>query len=279
MVFATIAIAGPVGQRLGAPHVRHRPGAAAVLRDHVDAHRRARPGSSSSTGSARCGAARSTFDTPMLWSLGFLVTFLFGGLTGVILRQPGARLPRLRHLLRRRPLPLRGVRHRRLRDVRRVLLLVAQVHRPDARRAPRQDPLLDALHRLPDHLPRSSTCSASRACPAATPTTCPRTASSRQRRSPPLGAFLLGRRRPCRSSTTSGEPGATPSTSRSTTPGATARPSSGPPPARRRDTTSAALPRIRSERPAFDLHHPEAAPPAEPQAGSGTLGAGHRSGR
>ena len=49
-------------------------------------------------------------------------------------REPRPGLPALRQLLRRRALPLRRLRHRRVRDVRRVLLLVAQADRPDARR-------------------------------------------------------------------------------------------------------------------------------------------------
>ena len=84
-----------------------------------------------------------TFETPMLWS-----HRLPGHLP---LRRPDRRpaglpadgLPRLGLLLRRGALPLRGLRHRGLRDVRRLLLLVAQDDRQDARRAARQDPLLD----------------------------------------------------------------------------------------------------------------------------------------
>ncbi len=34
-----------------------------------------------------------TFETPMLWAIGFLVTFLFGGLTGVILSSPPLNFP------------------------------------------------------------------------------------------------------------------------------------------------------------------------------------------
>ena len=118
-----------------------------------------------------------TFETPMLWAIGFLVTFLFGGLTGHHPVQPGAGLPPVRLLLRRGALPLRGVRHRGVRDVRRVLLLVAEVHRPDAGRDAGQDPLLDAVRRVPHHVPDPALAGRGRACRGVTRTTCPRTAS------------------------------------------------------------------------------------------------------
>ena len=53
------------------------------------------------------------FDTPMLFAIGFLLMFVLGGVTGVILASPVARLPPDRLVLRRRPLPLRAVRRRR----------------------------------------------------------------------------------------------------------------------------------------------------------------------
>ncbi len=146
---------GPVGQRLGAPHVRHRAGAAAVLRDHDDADR---------------GADRGEVLQLGRHDVGRKAVLRHSHAVGPRLpghlpvrrpdrchpRQPGARLPALRQLLRGRPLPLRRLRHGRLRDVRRVLLLVAEVHRADARRAARQDPLLAAVHRLPHDLPRAA---------------------------------------------------------------------------------------------------------------------------
>ena len=89
----------------------------------------------------------------MLWAIGFLVTFLFGGLTGVILASP--------------PLDFHVsdsyfvVAHFHYVVFGTVvfamfaglLLLVAQADRPDARRAARQGPLLDAVHRLPHDVP------------------------------------------------------------------------------------------------------------------------------
>jgi cytochrome c oxidase subunit 1 len=83
-----------------------------------------------------------TFEPPMLFAVG---------------RDPRltpAGLPRHRLLLRRRPLPLRRLRHRRVRDVRRLLLLVAEDDREDPQPDLGETPLLAHLHRLPDHLPR-----------------------------------------------------------------------------------------------------------------------------
>jgi cytochrome c oxidase subunit 1 len=65
-----------------------------------------------------------SFETPMLWAIGFLVTFLLGGLTGVILGLAAAGLPPQRLILRGRALPLRAVRHDRVRGLLGDLLLV-----------------------------------------------------------------------------------------------------------------------------------------------------------
>ena len=123
----------PVGRGLGAPHVRHRPGAAAVLRDHDDADRGAHRGEVLQLDRhdvARLAHLRDADDlgdrvpgdVPVRWPDRDHPV------------QPGPGLPPVRLLLRRGALPLRRVRHRGLRDVRRVLLLVAQADRPDARR-------------------------------------------------------------------------------------------------------------------------------------------------
>jgi Cytochrome C and Quinol oxidase polypeptide I len=87
-----------------------------------------------------------SFEAPMLWALGFMTTFLFGGLSG-------GRLPRLRLVLRGGPLPLRALRHDRVRRLRWYLLLVPEGHRPDVRRAPGEGALLVDVHRLPHHVP------------------------------------------------------------------------------------------------------------------------------
>ena len=230
----------PVGQRLGAPHVRHRSGAAAVLRDHDDADRRAD------------GREVLQLDRHDVGRQGLLrhPDAVGDRLPGDLpLRrpdrrhpgQPGARLPPVRHLLRRGALPLRRVRHRRLRDVRRLLLLVAEAHRPDARRAAGQDPLLAAVHRLPHHLPHPAP--ARHAGDAAALRRLP----ARGRLHPRQPDLHGGRLHPRLvddpvPATTSGRPGASRRSSRPTTRGATAPRSSGPPRARRRGTTSTPSP-------------------------------------
>ena len=192
----------------------------------------------------------------MLWAVGFLTTFLFGGLTGVILASP--------------PLDFHVsdsyfvVAHFHYVVFGTVvfamfaglLLLVAEDDRPDARRAARQGPLLAAVHRLPHDVPgaalagRRGHAASLRRLPASDGFTTLNQVST-------VGAFLLGV---------------------STLPflynvyKSAARPmvdiddpwgwgrslewaTSCPPP--RHNFIS--IPRIRSESPAFDLHHPEIA--------------------
>ena len=198
-----------------------------------------------------------SFDTPMLWTIGFLITFLFGGLTGVILASP--------------PLDFHVsdsyfvVAHFHYVVFGTVvfamfaglLLLVAQDDRADARRAARQGALLDAVHRLPHDVPGAAL--AGRGGHAAPLRRLPalRTASPPSTRSRRSGSFLLAA---------------------STFPflynvwisrnaplvgvddpwgwGRSLEWATSCPPPRHNFET---IPRIRSESPAFDLHHPEIA--------------------
>ena len=97
-----------------------------------------------------------SFDTPMLWVCGFLVTFLFGGLTGVILASPPLDFAVSDSYFVVAHFHYVVFRNGRVPHVRWLLLLVAEVHRKDARRTPRQASVLAAVHRLPGHLPSSA---------------------------------------------------------------------------------------------------------------------------
>ena len=198
-----------------------------------------------------------SFDTPMLWSIGFLTTFLFGGLTGVILASPPLDfhvsdsyfvVAHFHYVVFGTvvfamfagfyfwwPKMTGRMLDERLGKVHFWLLFVGfhttflVQHWLGVEGMPR---------RYADYLPEDGF------------TTLNQVST--------VGAFLLGastlpflynvyslrQRAAGRASTTRG---------------AGAARSSGPPAARRRATTSHTLPRIRSESPAFDLHHPEVA--------------------
>ena len=106
-----------------------------------------------------------TLNTAVLFCLGFLTMFLFGGITGRDPGPAGARLPAAQHLLHRRPLPLRDVRRVGLRGLRRHLLLVSQDHGAHAEREAGQAQLPGHVHRLQPDASSPSTTSACGVCP------------------------------------------------------------------------------------------------------------------
>ena len=89
-----------------------------------------------------------SFETPMLYALGFLSIFILGGAHRHLPRGLPHRLAGARHVLRRRALPLHALRRWDVRDLRRALLLVAEDVRPAPEREARQVAVLDALHRV-----------------------------------------------------------------------------------------------------------------------------------
>ena len=92
------------------------------------------------------------FTVAMKFAVATVAMFTIGGLSGVDPRGGAGRHPADRHLLHRGPLPLRDLRRRRARPVRRALLLVAQGVGPLPQRAPGQLELLDHAGGVQPHL-------------------------------------------------------------------------------------------------------------------------------
>ena len=91
---------------------------------------------------------RIVYASPMLWSIGFMVTFVLGGMTG---RAAGGAAGRLRAAQQPVPggaLPQRHHRRRAVRRVRRLHLLVPQGIRLPSARGPGQGRVLVLVHRL-----------------------------------------------------------------------------------------------------------------------------------
>ena len=254
---------GAVDDGVGAPHVRHRRRAAAVLLVHDVPDRRADRGEVLQLDRHDVGG-QLTFETPMLWALGFLTTFLFGGLTGIILASPPLDfhvtdsyfvVAHFHYVLFGTvvfamfggfyfwwPKFTGKMLDEQLGKVHFWLLFIGfhttflvqhwlgvEGHAAPLRRLPAQRRLHHAEHGVDDRRlhPRRCRCS--------------------------------------RSSTTCGRRGATASASRSTTRGVTATPSSGRRRAHRRGTTSRRSRGSAPSGPAFDLHHPHAAGRADPR--------------
>ena len=113
---------------------------------------------------------------PMLFAIGFIFTFINGGLTGPVPRQRHRRRAAVGHVLRGRALPHGDGRVADPGGVRRDLSLVSEDHRPDARRPLGKHPLLVRRSSARTRSTCRCTTSAFSACRAATTPTA--TASS-----------------------------------------------------------------------------------------------------
>ena len=136
--------------RLGPPHVHHGRRLPALLQPPRRSSSRSPPGSSCSTGWPPCGAASCSFDTPMLFAIGFL--------TLVPDRRPRRRLRRRRAgRLRRSTTPTGSSRTcttccsaaRSSAIFAGIYYWFPKMTRPDARRAPGQGPLRAHVRRPP----------------------------------------------------------------------------------------------------------------------------------
>jgi cytochrome c oxidase subunit 1 len=78
----------------------------------------------------------------MLFCTGFVSMFLIGGINGTFSAAVPVDFAPPRHLLRRRPHPLRALRGQRVCGLRRPVLLVPEDLGPDAQRGPGEDSLL-----------------------------------------------------------------------------------------------------------------------------------------
>ena len=85
MIFATLTIGGAVGGGVGTPHVRHRRGAAAFLLVHQFPDRDPDRDQVLRLDRGAVAGGGTLVKTPMMFAIGFLLTFLLGGLTGVML--------------------------------------------------------------------------------------------------------------------------------------------------------------------------------------------------
>ena len=182
----------------------------------------------------------------MLFACGFLVTFLFGGLTGVILAAPALdfHVSDTYFVVAHFHYVLFGTIV--FATYRRDLLLVPEDDRPVPGRTARPAAFLDHVHRVPPDVPDPALARQHRHAPPLRRTTCPTDGFTLYNTISTIGAFVLG------ASTAAVRVERHPVLAvrrdhhRRTTRGGTATPWNGRPAARRRGTTS---PRCRGSAP------------------------------